>query len=409
MKIFFYLIIIPVLLSANLSYTLNYDKEMQVLDSFDVEENFIYDPVLNRMKNDIRKKYKTKHFFKAMNEAYIFIPSMKNILAEYGVPKEFLYLSMAESNFHNYAYSKKRAAGLWQFMPQTAKLYGLKIDEYVDERRDPIKSTKAAAKYLSFLHNKFGKWYLAALAYNCGGGRVSRAIKKAHSDELHVLIDSKRKYLPKESRLYIRKILALALLANDEQFLLDSEYEYLLNRANAYSLSTVRLQSGASLKQLSKQVGIPFDELKKLNRHLKYDFLPPYKEGYNVYIPYIKLADFKKKYKPQDVRNIYVVYKVKRGDNLIKIGKKYGVSYKVIKDFNNMKNSKLRIKQKLIIPIEKNSNKKKINSKHYYLVKRGDTLESISKKYKVSIKMLQQQNHIHGSIIRVGERLKVYE
>ena len=362
------------------------------------------------MKNNFQKHYKTKHFFKAMEDAYIFIPSIKNILADYDVPKEFLYLAMAESNFHNTAYSKKRAAGLWQFMPYTAKLYGLKIDEYVDERRDPIKSTKAAARHLSYLHKRFGKWYLAAIAYNCGEGRLKRAIKRAKTDDLRVLLDPKRKYLPRESRLYIRKILALALLANDEQFLLDSEYEYLLNRANAYSLATVKLSSGESLRHVSKQVGIPLSELKKLNRHLKYEFLPPYKNGYEIYIPYIKLADFKRKYQPASVRNIYMVYRVKRGDNLSKIGKKYGVSYKVIMDFNHLKSSRLQLKQKLVIPIERNKKGRRyISSKHYYLVKKGDTLESISKRYNVSIKNLRLQNHLHGSMIKAGERLRIYE
>ena len=404
------LFLFPLLLSANLSYTLNYSKELQLLNSFDVDDSFIYDPVLNTMKNNFKKNYKTKHFFKAMDDAYVFIPSIKNILAEYNVPKEFLYLAMAESNFHNTAYSKKRAAGLWQFMPGTARLYGLKIDEYVDERRDPLKSTKAAAKYLSNLHKKFGKWYLAAIAYNCGSGRLNRAIKRAHTDDLHVLLDPKKKYIPRESRLYIRKILALALLANDEQFLIDSEYAYLLNRANAYSLATVRVGSGASLRELSRQVGIPFSELKKLNRHLRYDFIPPYKHGYEIYIPYIKLADFKQKYHPSSVGNVYMVYSVKRGDNLSKIGKRYGVPYKVIMDFNHLKSSRLRLKQKLIIPIAKNNKSRRyIKSRHYYTVKRGDTLESISKRYRVSVENIKMRNHLKGSMIRVGERLKLYE
>ena len=404
------ILFLPLWLSANLSYTLNYSKELELLNNFDVDDSFIYDPVLNSMKHNLKQKYKTKHFFKAMEEAYVFIPSIKNILAEYNVPKEFLYLAMAESNFHNTAYSRKRAAGLWQFIPATARLYGLKIDEYVDERRDPIKSTKAAAKYLSNLHKKFGKWYLAAIAYNCGSGRLSRAIKRAHSDELQVLLNSKKRFIPRESRLYIRKILALALLANDEQFLIESEYAYLLNRANAYSLATVRLERGASLIELSKQVGIPFYELKKLNRHLKYDFIPPYKNGYEVYIPYIKLADFKQKYHPSTVGNIYMVYSVKKGDNLSKIGRRYGVPYKIIMDFNHLKSSRLRLKQKLIIPVVKNKKTKRNTQKgHYYIVKKGDTLESISKRYRVSIQNIKMQNHLKGNLIRVGERLKLYE
>lgn len=406
---YFLLLFLPILLSANLTYVFNHNKEVALLESFDIEASFLYDPIMNKMKTKKSTIKKNKYFFKAMDEAYIFIPAIKSILAKHGVPPEFLYLAMAESNFSTRAYSKKRASGLWQFMPATGKIYGLKIDEYVDERRDLIKSTEAAAKYLSQLHKRFGKWYLAAIAYNCGGGRLNNAIKKAGSDELSVLLDPKKRYIPRESRFYIRKIVALAMIGQDEQFLMHSEYEHLLNRANAYSISTVQLSSGDSIRRLSKMIGIPLKELKKLNRHLKYDFVPPYAKGYDVYIPYIKLNEFKRKYTPEPMKNIYKVHVVKRGDNLSKIGKKYGVSYRVIKDFNKLKNYRLSLRQRLVIPIDSRIKVKKINSRHYYMVKKGDTLESISKAYKVSVQNLKLQNHLRGSLIRIGDRLKINE
>jgi len=402
-------LLIPILLSANLAYVTNHNKELALLESFDIDSSFLYDPLMNKMRTQNSSRYKNKHFFKAMDEAYLFIPAIKNILAEYDVPAEFLFLAMAESNFSTRAYSKRRAAGLWQFMPRTAKLYGLKIDEYVDERRDPIKSTRAAAKYLSYLHKRFGKWYLAAIAYNCGGGRLNHAIKKAGTDDLNILLNPKKRYIPKESRFYIRKILALALVGSDEQLLLHSEYEHLLNRANAYSISTVQLSSGASLKRVSKLIGLPLKELKKLNRHLKYDFVPPYAGGYDIYIPYIKLSEFKQKYYEKPIKSIYKIHIVRSGDNLSHIGKKYGVSYRVIMDFNGLKNSRLRLKQKLIIPIDNKKSSKKINSRFYYMVKKGDTLDSISKAHKVSVTNLKLQNHLKNSLIKIGDRLRIYE
>jgi len=402
-------LLLPIMLSANLTYTSNYNKEVALLESFDIEASFLYDPLLNKMRNKDKAHYKNKHFFRAMDDAYIFIPAVKNILAENNIPAEFLYLAMAESNFSTKAYSKKRAAGLWQFMPKTAKHYGLKIDEYVDERRDLVKSTQAAAKYLSSLHKRFGKWYLAAIAYNCGGGRLNQAIKKAGTDDLAVLVDSKKKYLPKESRYYIRKIVALAMTGNDERLLMQNEYEHLLNRANAYSISTVKLSSGDSLKRVSKLVGIPLKDLQKLNSHLKYDFVPPYSNTYDIYIPYIKLSEFNQKYTSQPMQNIYKIHIVTNGDNLSYIGKKYGVSYKVIMDFNKLKNSRLHLKQKLVIPIDSKAKIQKIDTKSYYMVKRGDTLESISKSYKISISNIKQQNHLKGSLIKIGDRLKIYE
>lgn len=406
---FLLIFLLPFTLLANLTYESNYNKELAVLDSFDIEPSFLYDPIMNDMRTNNSSLKKSKHFFQTMNEAYIFIPAIKSTLTKFDVPQEFLYLAMAESNFSTRAYSKKRAAGLWQFMPNTARLYNLKIDEYVDERRNLVKSTDAAAKYLSSLHKRFGKWYLAAIAYNCGGGRLNQAIKKAGTDELSVLLDEKKKYIPRESRYYIRKIVALALVGNDEQYLLSSEYEHLLNRANAYPISAVELPSGESLSRVASMIDIPLKELKKLNRHLKYDFVPPYEKDYEVYIPYIKLSDFKQKYSEAPMRNIYKVHVVSRGDNLSYIGKKYGVSYKVIKDFNHLSTNSLKLKQKLIIPIAKKSKAVKLTSRNYYMVKKGDSLQSISKAYKVSIQNIKMQNNLHNSMIKIGDRLKIYE
>jgi membrane-bound lytic murein transglycosylase D len=401
------LLILPILLGASLTHNSNHNKEVQILESFDIDQSFLYDTTLNRMRNGHRNAYKDNRFFEHMEEAYLFIPAIKSILTEKGVPAEFLFLAMAESNFSTRAYSRKKASGLWQFMPLTGKHYGLKINRYVDERRDLIKSTKAAANYLSYLHKRFGKWYLAAIAYNCGEGRLSKAIKKAKTDDLLVLLNRKKKYIPEESRLYIRRIVALAMMGNNEQLLMHNEYEYLLNRANAYSIATIQLPRGESLKRVSKLVGIPISMLKKLNRQLRYDFIPSYVKNYDIYIPYVKLNDFKQKYYEDKIKNIYRVHRVKSGDNLSLIGRRYGVPYKIIMDFNSLRNSKLRLNQELIIPIK--NKRKKSNYKFYHMVKNGDTLESISKSYRVSIKNIKQQNHLTSSLIKVGKKLKMYE
>ena len=261
---YLYILLIPYTLFAALTFDSNYNSNVRILKAFDIGASFLYDKKLNQMEAREKVKYKSKHFFRAMNDAYIFIPRIKEVLSQYNIPPEFLYLAMAESNFSTQAYSDKRAVGMWQFMPHTAKLFHLRVDRYVDERRDLIKSTEAAAQYLSYLHRKFGKWYLAAIAYNCGGGCVSRAIRRAGTTNLQVLLNAKKHYIPEESRLYIRKILALAIIGNDENHLLDNEYDFLLNRGNAYSLATVKVGPGASLARISRVVGIPLRELKKL-------------------------------------------------------------------------------------------------------------------------------------------------
>ncbi len=345
------LFLLPLLLSANLTYLTNQTKEIAILESFDIDASFLYDPIMNEMKNSKRDIYDEENFFGAMDEAHLFIPTVKNILAEHGIPPEFLFLAMAESSFSTRAYSVKKASGFWQFMPETGKLYGLRIDDYVDERRDIVKSTKAAAKYLSALHEKFGKWYLAALAFNCGEGRLANAIQKAKSDDLLVLLNPNEKYIPKESRFYIRKIVSLALMGNDEQFLHNNEYDYLLNRANASAIATVKVPRGESLSRISELIKIPLADLQKLNKHLKHDFAPPHLNTYSIYIPYVKLSDFKQKYVPQKIQNFYKIHIVSKGESLYTIGKKYNVHLNVIKDFNALKSNRLSLNQKLIIPI----------------------------------------------------------
>ena len=402
-------LIIPMLLNANLTYISNHSKDISILETFDIDPSFLYDDIMNDMRTKSSSSKKNKFFFRAMNNAYLYIPTIKAILTKYNIPQELLYLAMAESNFSNKAYSHKKASGIWQFMPYTAKLYNLKIDNYVDERRDFVKSTEAAAKHLSHLYKQFGKWYLAIIAYNCGGGKLNRAIKEAGTDSLVVLLDSEKKYIPKESRFYIRKIMALAMIGYDENFMLKSKYEYLLNRANASSIATIKLPAGESIQRISKLIDIPIDELQKLNRHLKYDFIPPYAKSYNIYIPYDKLYEFKKNYFEQPIKNIYKIHKVSSGENLSVIGKRYNVPYKMIMDFNKLKNTRLKLKQTLIIPINKNNRivPKKIDYKDYYTVKKGDSLESISLAYNISIKTIQYKNNIQGSLIKIGERLKI--
>lgn len=379
------ILLLPFLLSANISYHTNQTKDISILESFDIEASFLYDPIMNNMKNSQRNIYSDQQFFQAMDDAYIFIPTIKNILAKHGIPPEFLFLAMAESSFSTKAYSVKKASGVWQFMPATAKLYGLKIDQYVDERRDVVKSTEAAAKYLSRLYDRFGKWYLAAIAYNCGEGRLSRAIKNANSDELTVLLDPKKQYIPKESRFYIRKIVSLAMIGNDEQFLLNSENEHLLNRANAYSISAVNVSRGESLKRVSSLINIPLGELQKLNRHLKYDFAPPYMKDYNIYIPYVKLSEFKQKYFEEKLNKFYKVHIVTRGESLYSIGKKYNVNYAMIKDFNALKGNMLSLNQKLIIPINGKEDNQRISSNFAKDIKKAKSIELLAQSDKSNI------------------------
>jgi membrane-bound lytic murein transglycosylase D len=292
-------------------------------------------------------------------------------------------------------------------MPQTAKLYKLHINEYVDERRDLIKSTEAAASYLSALHKRFGKWYLAAIAYNCGGGRLNQAIKKAGTDDLAILLEPKKKYIPKESRLYIRKIALMAILANDTNFIVDNDASYLLNRGSSSSLVRVEVPGGTIIDEVARVIKMSARDLKKLNIHYRYNFTNPFRKKTYLYIPYEKKRLFAKNFDPKRAKKVlkHRVYIVKKGDSLYKIAKKFHTSYKDIKRYNKLSSNNLRIGKKLLIPLLKKNRRYKRRS--VYIVKSGDTLSSISNRYNVSIKRLMSYNSLKSSFLKPGKKLVI--
>lgn len=405
LRVTYLLILLGPLAFAALTFDTNYNKQVQIVRSFDLPVAFLNDPELQKIIKEKRQEYRRRHFFESLDKAYLFIPMIKETMAASDIPNEFLFLAMAESNFSLKAYSRKKASGLWQFMPATGRLYGLQINDYVDERRDLVKSTEAAVKYLEKLHKKFGKWYLAALAYNCGEGRLNRAIKRAGTDDIAVLAASRPAYLPRESRRYIRKIIALTLLASDESFMINQEYTYMLNRANAYSIARVKVARGERLSRVAQLLHIPTKKLTALNRHLKYDFVPPTDKAYDIYIPYVKLSEFRQNYKALPMDSYYVMHKVSPGDSLYKVGKQYHVSYTMIKDFNHLHSTTLRIGQKLIIPVAKPVGLR--NGK--YVVKAGDSLIKIAKLFETSVASLKRRNHLESNVIRIGDRLSIYD
>ncbi len=405
-----FLLLLPNLLFGGLEFESNHNKQIMLLGAFDVEPNYIHDEHLNTMLQSKKSPKAYKHYYNSMQSARLYIPTIKKILYKAEVPPEFIYLAMAESSFITKALSKKSAAGIWQFMPATGRQYGLHIDDYLDERRDPVKSTEAAARYLSSLHKRFGKWYLAAMAYNCGEGCVLRAIDKADgNDDVFTLLDEDKKYLPKETRNYLRKILSFGLMGIDENDMSSSGYSYLMNRANHNSIATITLPKGEKISRVADILNIDKEEMQKLNRHLTYDFVPPFSKNCDVYIPYNKLNRFKQDYKPCDLNKIYLVHIVKPGENLSRIGAKYKVPYKIIKEFNHLKSNYLRVSQKLIIPTTPTLiNKYKFKyAKNSYVVRPGDNLTSIAKRYKISVKKLKSLNDKKSDVIHASEKLIV--
>ncbi len=385
---------------ASLTMQDDYAKEVRVLKSLDIDESFLTDPVFINMQNNI-DHYRISHFLKVLEDGHTFVPVITKMISQAKIPKAFLYLAMIESNFSAKARSRTRAEGLWQFMPRTAKLLGLKVNRYIDERRDPIKSTKVAIKYLKFLHQRFGKWYLAALAYNCGEGKLGRLIKRLGTDKLSVLIDDKKRYLSKESRMYLRKIIMMANLSNNDDFIVKNSAEHLINRGDNFSLASVKVDGGVSLQSIADSIKVSPVLLKRYNPQLRYFFTPPYRgKKYTIYIPYSTISLFKRNFKPHKNSKRYYVYMVKKGDSLHSIGRKFGINYKVIKDFNHLRSNFLRLHQRLIIPSAKPRFVR-------YTIKKGDTLSFISRKFNVGVKKIMEANSMKNSFLKPGRKIVI--
>ncbi|MDR3347439.1 MAG: LysM peptidoglycan-binding domain-containing protein [Helicobacteraceae bacterium] len=402
-KVVFLLAVFLLSASAALYDHSETSRDRSILIELDVDESFLRDGEFRAMKNNFAILRREK-FVRILSDAYIYQPMIKQKIADAGLPSALVYMAMAESSFKPKAFSKAKAAGIWQFMSATAKRYGLKVDNYVDERRDPLKSTDAAIRYLNDLYARFGKWSLAIMAYNCGEGRVEWAIAQAGTDDLSVLMSVrkgvKKQYLPTETRAYLRKVLAMASLAESESLMLSASAEHLLNRGSSYPLAVVEVAAGATLAEIAKATGVSTAAIKQLNPSLNYEFVPPYGEKYSINVPYEKVAQFKQNYVFQKNNNSYFVYYVQKGDSLSHIAGRYGVSVAMIKDFNKLKNSLIHPKDKLIIPVIQEQ-----ESSNEYIVQRGDSLGLIAKKFKTSVEWIRNANNLKQDTIFAGDRL----
>lgn len=463
--LFLLLFSISFLFGTLVSFSYDERDDLQVLNELDIEIEFIKDPELQELYTKYSSESKN-YFIDKFNQSISIIPTLKEVLKKEKVPSTMLYLGMAESNFNISAKSNMKAKGLWQFIPDTARRYGLQNDQYLDERLDLEKSTIAAAKYLKNLHNIFGKWYLTAIAYNCGEGRLIEGIvrvsldlhckdnpefcntnqykeyrkvisdyqnKKTGFSELNriykeikelnipftlsdlstVQENESRQYIPLESRNHIKKIVSFAIMMN-KNFVLTQENTHLLNRGVHKVIVPVSAKGGLHLRSIAEITNVDYDELVFLNSHLKQQIIPLYKKNYQIYIPYQALNTYQ-----QNIDNIpqveYQIHIVKSGDNLGRISKKYGISHNTIKDFNQLSSDMLKLKQKLIIPIPKKPSTKKQNivitqssgKKFEYIVQKGDTLGTIAKTQKIDLNKLISDNKLKSTTIFEGDKLVI--
>jgi membrane-bound lytic murein transglycosylase D len=261
-----------------------------------------------------------------------YLDLMKAILKEKDVPEEIVFLSLIESGFNPYAYSPARAVGHWQFIASTAKRYGLTINWWKDERRDPVKSTTAAACYLKDLYGMFGSWNLAMAAYNAGEGKILKALNRTKTDDYWSLLTTR--HIKRETKEYVPKFIAASLIANrPEDFgFVNLEYHPPLD------YDEVTITSPVDLEVIAECAETTIEVIKELNPELRRWCTPPDVPEYTLRIPEGKKDIFLEKLPQVPAEELFTIdsYRVKKGDTLKSISKKTGVPVQVILDLNSM-------------------------------------------------------------------------
>ncbi|WP_228557326.1 LysM peptidoglycan-binding domain-containing protein [Myxococcus sp. AB025B] len=291
-------------------------------------------------------------FRKWMSRSARYLPVMQPILEKHGMPLDTVYLAMIESGFSAHAYSWAHASGPWQFISSTGKQYGLKQDFWVDERRDPLKATHAAATYLKDLYRELGHWYLAWAGYNTGSGRVRRMIERHGTRDFWALAEEKG--LAKETKHYVPKLIAAALVAkNPSAFgFSDEEFDY----EQPLEFDEVELTDATDLDVVARAAGVNIQDVQDLNPELKRWCTPPAstKHPYKLRLPKGAGPQFVEGFKrisPAE-RLTFRVHKVKRGDTLSQIAERYGTASEAILQMNRLKSARtLKLGADLVIPI----------------------------------------------------------
>jgi membrane-bound lytic murein transglycosylase D len=340
-----------------------------------------------------------------------------------GLPGDLVYLALIESGFSNTAVSRARATGMWQFMRGTAQMYGLRMDSWVDERRDPFKATSAAARHLRDLRDRFGSIYLAAAAYNAGGGKVSRGLARLPEDDEDSLNSdaaffrlSDTRHLRQETRDYVPKLIAAALIAKEPERYGFPAFE----DVDPPQWDSMIVSDAAGLDVIARLADTTVAAIREMNPQFLRLATPPGSRsvirlpegrGSSVSVAYAGL--------PASKRVTFHEHYVTRGQTLSHIAGIYHVSVSDLRDANPSAGRTLRIGQRLIIPTggvglareasaaedRRAEIRRSVSSTH--TVRSGETLSEISGRYHVSVAQIKEWNGLRSNTIRVGQRLRI--
>jgi membrane-bound lytic murein transglycosylase D len=358
-----------------------------------------------------------------------YLPMIQEVFRAEGVPLDLAYVPLIESAFKPNALSRAKAKGMWQFMRGTALENGLRHDWYIDERADPEKATRAAAKYLKTLHSMFGDWHLALASYNGGPGRVQRAIKRSGRDDFWKLSATSR-YLPRETRDYVPLILAAIIIARSP-----SQYEMDVTPIEAPLFETVTVAGAVDIRRVAEWAGASVQDIQDLNPELRRWTTPIRATDYELKVPMGAAEVVSTRLTEQGGDDLAPLshYSVKKNETLPSIAKKLGVSRSDLAEANYLSTkSKLRTGQQLIIPraptllaartetgrqspdavpatatrrVETADDDPPARTTTTHRVARGETLFSIAKRYGTTVALIKEMNSLRNNVIHVGQRL----
>jgi len=356
-----------------------------------------------------------KMFGTWLERAGRYVPKIQLIFAAEGLPLDLAYLAMIESGFNDKAYSWANAAGPWQFIESTGRIYGLNNNWWQDERCDIEKSTRAAARHLKYLYQRFdGNWYLAVAAYNAGGGKIRMAIAERNSRDFWQLVEGK--VLREETRNYLPKLLATLKIVKD---LPGYGFDALEPEA-PIEYETVKVPTTTDLEIVARFCEADYDEIKALNPELKRWSTPPGEKNYQLRVPLGTAEQFNHRYAelPTDQRARYHRHQIKSGDTLRALAKKYRIQVDDIISLNNIRDPRaLKIGSDLILPLKEGFTRLPIDEladsyvrsrRRTYTVRQGDSLWKIAHRFGVSQQELRVWNRLGwNNLIRPGQVLAV--
>jgi len=362
---------------------------------------------------DLFTKGRERSFFiEAYKRSGRYRDQIVEALEEAGLPQELSWLPLIESGYKVNALSRSRALGLWQFIPSTGYKFGLTRDKFIDERMDPVKSTRAAIEYLKELHRIFGDWSTVLAAYNCGEGRVLKEIRNQNINYLDNFWDLYER-LPQETARYVPRFLATLHILNNLE-------EYGLNAITAEApleYETVAINKQVHLKNVAKSIGVSEDVLKDLNPELRYKILP--EDNYRLNVPAgsgeLLLAAIEQIPVSHPPQKAFVYHRVRRGESISVIARKYRTSVASIMRANNLRRSNfivagqlLKIPQSGYVYQAPEVTVPRDGQALTHAVSKGDSLFIIAKQYGTTTKKIQELNNLTTTELHIGQELTIF-